>query len=224
MSSEKYYSEEDYLELSGLQHFLFCRRQWALIHIEKQWRDNLLTTEGVMMHDRVHDEKQIELRGKILVTRGIRVSSGSLGVSGQCDVVEFHRDKCGISLFGREGKWKAYPIEYKRGTSKQNQCDKAQLCAEAMCLEEMLCTRIDSGVLFYGENRRRQEVVFDETLRKLVINTLGEMHELYRRGYTPRVRQQKGCKSCSLRDLCLPELMTTQSVESYLRGKLCENC
>ncbi len=216
-------TDEEYLALSGLQHFMFCRRQWALIHIENQWKENLLTTEGSLMHDRAHDEKLSELRGDILTIRGLRISSEKLGVSGQCDVIEFHRTKTGVPLHGREGLWSVYPVEYKRGAPKANQSDAAQLCAQAMCLEEMLGTVIMEGALFYGETHRRTVVAFDHTLRNTVTEALKEMHSLYQRGYTPKSKTGKWCNSCSLNEICLPVLQQVRSVESYLMEALCEN-
>ena len=216
--------EDDYLALSGLQHFLFCRRQWALIHIENQWAENLRTTEGRLLHDRAHDETLSELRGDVLTVRGLRVSSEKLGVSGQCDVVEFHRAKAGISLHGREGLWTVYPVEYKRGEPKADQCDAAQLCAEAMCLEEMLKTSIPEGAFFYGETRRRTVVAFDQALRDTVTHALREMNEMYRRGYTPKCKTGKWCNACSLKEICLPVLQKGRSVEAYIQEALCESC
>ena len=131
------YAEEDYLMLSGIQHFAFCKRQWAMIHIEQQWAENYRTTAGEIMHKKAHDESAFEKRGNLLTVRGLRISSRSLGLSGQCDVVEFHQDENGIDLFGYEGKWNIVPVEYKRGTVKENNADELQLCAQAVCLEEM---------------------------------------------------------------------------------------
>ena len=217
------YGEEDYLMLSGLQHFLFCRRQWALIHIENQWQDNLLTTEGNIMHERVHDENLSEFRNNRLIIRGMRVSSRFLGISGQCDVVEFHKAEEGIELNGRSGKWKVFPIEYKRGNPKKEKIDEAQLCAEAMCLEEMLGTDIDEGSLYYGQTRHRIVVQFTKSLRKDVSESYKEMHQYYSRGYTPKVKTGKWCKSCSLINLCMPELMNSKSAKEYIKEMLCEN-
>ena len=134
--------EDDYRMISEIQHFAFCRRQWALIHLEQQWAENLLTTEGMLMHKRVHDENLSELRKDKLVIRGMRVVSHVLGCSGICDAVEFIRSEDGISLRGREGRWLVRPVEYKRGKPKKGQEDELQLCAQAMCLEEMLCCKI----------------------------------------------------------------------------------
>ncbi len=218
------HGDDSYLQLSGLQHFLFCRRQWALIHIENQWAENLRTTEGRLLHDRAHDETLSELRGNVLTVRGLRVSSETLGVSGQCDVVEFHRAKEGISLHGREGLWTVYPVEYKRGEPKADPCDAAQLCAQAMCLEEMLKTSISEGALFYGETRRRTVVAFDQALRDTVTDALREMNEMYRRGYTPKCKTGKRCNACSLKEICLPVLQKGRSVEAYIKEALCESC
>lgn len=211
------YNEDDYLQLSGLQHFVFCRRQWALIHIEKQWAENYRTADGQIFHRRAHDGSSREKRGDILTLRSLRISSAALGLSGQCDVVEFHRDDSGVTLAGEDGTWLPYPVEYKRGTTKESDADALQLCAQAMCLEEMLCCTIEKGALFYGETRRRAEVIFTEEMRLRVSDCAQEMHQLFARGYTPRVKPGKGCGACSLKELCLPGLERRGSASAYLR-------
>ncbi len=210
------YGEEDYLMLSGIQHFAFCRRQWAMIHIEQQWAENYRTTAGELMHKKAHDDASFEKRGDLLIIRGMRISSRNLGLSGQCDVVEFHQDENGVSLFGYDGKWKPIPVEYKRGMPKENNADELQLCAQAMCLEEMLQVYVQDGYLYYGENRRRSHVDFTDSLREEVRNAAREMHELFQRGYTPNVKPTKKCKACSLENLCLPKLQKTVKVRDYI--------
>ena len=200
------YNEEDFLQLSGLQHFRFCRRQWALIHIEHQWAENYRTIDG----DR-------------FITRGVSVYSAELGVSGQCDVLEYHRGSVGIPLSGKEGLWQPYPVEYKRGRPREDTGDTLQLCAQAMCLESMLCCDIPEGALYYGEIRRRERVSFTPELRTGVRDLLAEMHELYRRGYTPKVKPTKSCNACSLKELCLPKLMKSRAVSAYLRAAMEES-
>lgn len=214
------YSDDELLQLSGLQHFAFCRRQWALIHIENQWRGNLRTVEGDLFHSRAHDEAQRERRGDTLILRGLPVVSRTLGISGQCDVVEFHADPAGVPLHGEEGLWQPFPVEYKRGAPKAHEADALQLCAQAMCLEEMLCCSIPEGALFYGETRRRTSVPFTRELRQQVRTLLEEMHQLFRRGYTPKVKPSKSCNACSLKEVCLPVLMRKRSVADYLRGAM----
>lgn len=214
------YNEEEFLQLSGLQHFLFCRRQWALIHLEQQWAENYRTTDGELMHKRAHDAQQRERRGDVLTVRSMSIHSAKLGLSGQCDVVEFHRCPEGVSISGEQGLWLPYPVEYKRGRAKPGAEDEAQLCAQAMCLEEMLCCDIPEGALFYGETRRRQTVPFTPQLRSVVEQAVDEMHQLYRRGSTPKVKRRKGCSACSLKDLCLPKLMQKTTVKTYLRRGL----
>lgn len=211
------YREEDFLQLSGLQHFAFCRRQWALIHLEQQWRENLRTVEGDLLHRRAHDEQARERRGDKLILRGLSVASAALGISGKCDVVEFRADSGGISLRGEEGLWVPFPVEYKRGSPKPHRADELQLCAQAMCLEEMLCCTVSEGAIFYGETRRRTSVSFSRELREQVKAMLEEMHQLYRRGYTPKVRRSRSCNACSLKELCLPALMKENDVNAYLR-------
>lgn len=210
------YAEEDFLQLSGLQHFKFCRRQWALIHIEQQWAENFRTTDGAILHENAHNGDLTESRGDVLITRDMRVFSPALGVSGACDVLEFHRSAVGIPLKGRGGLWQPFPVEYKRGRPKEHDADALQLCGQAMCLEEMLCCDIPKGALYYGETRRRTEVVFTPELREEVRSLLSEMHTLYARGHTPKVKPTKGCNACSLKELCLPKLMKNKSVSAYL--------
>lgn len=214
------FKEEDYLQLSGLQHFAFCRRQWALIHIEQQWAEDFRTMDGHIFHEKAHDGAQREKRGALLITRGMSIHSPTLGVSGNCDVVEFHRGAHGICLSGQEGTWQPYPVEYKRGEPKSNDADRLQLCAQAMCLEEMLCCDIPEGALFYGQIRRREPVVFSQELREQVRELLSQMHDLYRRSHTPKVRPTKSCNACSLRELCLPKLERKRSVGEYLRQSM----
>ena len=214
------YSEEDYLMLSGIQHFAFCRRQWAMIHIEQQWDENYWTTAGQLMHKKAHDEAAFEKRGSLLVVRGLRIFSRELGLSGQCDVVEFHQSENGIELFGYDGKWHPVPVEYKHGSPKENNADELQLCAQAICLEEMLATDISDGYLFYGTNRRRSHVEFAEDLREEVKKTSKEMHELFQRGHTPNVKPSKKCKACSLENLCVPKLQKAVDVRQYIQQKI----
>ncbi len=199
---------------------MFCRRQWALIHIEQQWADNYRTVDGELMHKNAHDETFFEKRGDTLIARDLSLSSRILGVSGKSDVVEFHQDKNGIALKGQKGLWQPCPVEYKRGEPKENNCDEAQLCAQAMCLEEMLCCTINEGALFYGKSRRRQVVNFSNELRKQVSDATKEMRLLYQKGYTPKVKKKSCCNSCSLKEICLPQLKETMNVEKYIKQHL----
>lgn len=216
------YKEEQYLQLSGIQHFSFCRRQWALIHIENQWAENLRTTEGALLHERAHDESLREVRGDRITVRGVRIASSRLGVSSQCDVLEFRRGSAGVTLNGREGLWQPCPVEYKRGAPKGSDADRLQLCGQAMCLEETFCCDISEGALYYGETRRREMVCFTPELRRSVEEMLAEMHTLYDRGHTPRVKTGKFCAACSLKELCLPVLMKKRSAEAYIAAAVGE--
>ncbi len=214
------YREDEYLMLSGLQHFSFCRRQWALIHIEQQWAENERTVDGQLFHTVAHNEGKVEKRGSILITRGLHIKSAALGMSGICDVVEFHKDQQGIPLFSYEGLWRPYPVEYKKGMPKENPADELQLCAQAICLEEMLLCHIGSGSLYYGENRRRKTVEFSEELRNKVYDMAKEMHELWSKGYTPKVKMQKGCNACSLKEICIPKLGRAKAVADYIESRM----
>lgn len=217
------YKEDDFLMLSGVQHFVFCKRQWALIHIEQQWKENYFTVDGNIMHENAHDHGFTEKRKDILITRGMPVFSRTLGISGTCDVVEFHRNEEGIALRHTEGLFLPVPIEYKRGKPKEHDADALQLCAQAVCLEEMLLCRIESGFLYYGETKRRQEIVFDDGLRGQVVMMCGKMHEYFARQHTPKVKVSKACQSCSLSEICLPKLNGSISVKDYMDQNLRED-
>lgn len=210
------YDDDDFLMISGIQHFSFCPRQWGLIHIDQVWNENIKTMEGNIVHENCHDQDFIEKRGNVLISRGMRITSKTLGVTGQCDVVEFHRDdNDGCHLYGHDGLWKPFPIEYKRGQSKQIDADRLQLCCQAMCLSEMLSVPIEEGALYYHETHRRERVSLTENLRKEVKEMLDQMHHYLQTGYVPKVRPRKGCSSCSLKELCLPVICKKKSVDSY---------
>ena len=200
------YTPDDLLPLSGIQHFLFCRRQWALIHVEQQWKENAFTAEGRIMHKRADDPFFTETRNGVITARSVPVASYRLGLSGVCDVVEFTASPEGVKLPGRDGLYLPAPVEYKRGREKRDPCDEAQLCAQAICLEEMLAVTISRGSLYYGETRHRIAVELTAELRGLVREMSDEMHAYFARGYTPRVKTSKACRSCSLADICLPVL------------------
>lgn len=209
------YSDEELLPLSGIQHFGFCRRQWALIHVERRWQENYLTASGQVAHQRAHDEELRERRGSLLVLRGLFVRSAELGLSGICDIVEFREDPAGVPLAGENGTWRPVPVEYKRGRSKSGDCDRLQVCAQAMCLEEMLGCDIESGFLFYKQTQSREPVSFDAELRDAVRAATREMHQMFQRGHVPRARKGKHCKACSLVDECLPSLQQ-RSAKEYI--------
>lgn len=189
-----------------------------MIHIENLWADNVRTVEGNIMHQRAHDESATESRGDVLILRGLRVESARLGLSGACDVVEFHRHPQGVTLQGREGRWLPYPVEYKRGKPKEDDCDQLQLCAQAMCLEEMFVCEIPEGSLYYGETRRRQRISFTPEMRERVKRMAEEMRAYYDRRHTPAAKPSKACSACSLQDLCLPKLTKRESVSAYIHA------
>lgn len=216
MKSE--YTPDDLLPLSGIQHFVFCRRQWALIHVEMQWQENVLTAEGRIMHQRVNDPFFTETRNGVIIARSVPVASYALGLAGVCDVVEFIAAPEGVKLPNREGQYLVVPVEYKRGKPKRDPCDEAQLCAQAMCLEEMLATQIPRGYLYYGQTRHRIEIELTAELRMLVREIADEMHHYFRRGYTPKVKPSKACRACSLAETCLPTLQEkVVTASTYIR-------
>ncbi len=213
------FKEGDLLPLSALQHLMFCERQAALIHVEQQWAENTLTVEGSHMHRRVDETApRRELIGGALVARGLPLRSLALGLSGRADVVEFRPvDEGGAALAGVDGQWRPFPVDYKRGRPKNNDSDEVQLCAQALCLEEMLATEVPSGALFYGRNRRRRDVAFSSQLRATTRAAAARLHEIVGEGLTPRAVAEAKCRRCSLLELCLPKGMTRRSASGYLR-------
>lgn len=203
------YAEDDLLPISALQHLLYCPRQCALIHIERLWAENQWTVEGRNLHVKAHAGKGESRKGN-RQARSLMVRSLKLGIWGQTDIVEFQAEEAGLPPF---------PVEYKRGKPKAHDADRVQLCAQALCLEEMLGQSIPAGALFYGRTRRRQEVTFDEPLRQLTIETIDRLHKLIRSRRTPAaVYEKQKCERCSLRYLCLPE--AGRSAQAYLRRSI----
>jgi CRISPR-associated exonuclease Cas4 len=218
------FTEDDLLPISGLQHLVFCERQWGLIHIERQWEENRLTAEGRILHDRVH-ESGTESRPGVVVARGLHLHSFRLGLTGQADAVEFQRVEAeaggAVQLLDRSGWWRPFPVEYKRGRPKADSCDEVQLCAQAMCLEETLGVVIGSGALFYGTTRRRKEILFDGRLRTQTETLAQRMHALYSARVTPPAVYAKKCEKCSLYDRCLPRTVSKPgAVKRYMARAL----
>lgn len=214
------YAEDELLPLSALQHFAFCPRQCALIHLEGQWRENLYTTKGKLFHRRVTEEEG-EWRDGVLIVRALPLRSLRYGLVGVGDVVEFHPPPGSEKRQRPQGRpprgWTILPIEYKRGRPKGDRCDEVQLCAQALCLEEMLQREIDEGALFYGRHRRRYPVPFDDPLRSLTVETVTEVRRIQESGRTPAAPNDKRCKNCSLIDLCRPGVSGRRKrVNSYL--------
>ena len=211
------YSEDDLLPISALQHLLFCPRQCALIHVERLWAENSLTLEGRHLHEKADagkGESRKRETGGVRIARGLMLRSLRLGLFGKADVVEFRKtaDEA-VSL--------PFPIEYKRGKPKKNRCDEVQLCAQALCLEEMLSTDVPAGAIFYGKTRRRTDVVFDGPLRELTLRLIGQLREMIETRRTPAAVREKKCDRCSLLHLCLPEARPgTDAASRYLRRSL----
>lgn len=216
------YKEEDFLQLSGIQHFEFCRRQWALAYIEMQWQENIWTVEGKILHENAHNPMTKEKRGDLLIVRALPIHSREMGVSGECDVVEFHKSMQGIYLSGHNGLYTVVPVEYKRGKPKKDDSDILQVTAQAMCLEEMLCCNIEYGYIYYGETKHRTKVEFSEDIRIKVKEIFNEMHRYYDQQHTPKVKISKKCKACSLKDICVPVLNKKKSVSEYIDRMISE--
>jgi CRISPR-associated exonuclease Cas4 len=207
------HTEDQLLPLSALQHWLYCPRQCALIHLEQVWAENKFTAEGQNLHKKAHEGPD-ETRAGVRITRSLPVRSLTLGISGQCDVVEFHpvgrnpQSDLRSEISNLKCAQRIVPVEYKRGKPKSHRADEVQLCAQAMCLEEMLGVEISEGCLYYGENRRRSEVVFAPELRQLVRETAASLHGMMDRRLTPVAEYEaRRCDACSLIELCQPKAM-----------------
>lgn len=275
-----FFSDDELLPISGLQHIAFCPRQCALIHLERVWIENYLTASGKVMHERVHNAPS-ESRGNVRTARGLMLRSTKLGLTGVADVVEFHRIEPEEDLFEsactgnktadpsneletnfasldlntfcvresdsdqsplpeqhlllsgkppseelltavhlpkKRGLWRPYPVEYKRGNPKKDNCDTIQLCAQAICLEEMLHCVIHEGALYYGQTKRREIILFNDSLRHETEQLAQTFHTLINSGQTPSPNFSPKCRACSLADECLPE-MKTNTVLNYLNDQ-----
>lgn len=209
------YPEEDFLQLSALQHFVFCQRQCALIHIEQAWTENVLTAEGRIMHENVHEERAENIAG-IRIVHGMPLRSFELGLSGKADTIEFHKTN-------ENRKWIPFPVEYKHGKPKSDDSDKIQLCAQALCLEEMMKVKILSGALFYGRTRHRLNVIFDDVLKQKTKETAIKLHIFIEKGKTPPPVYTPKCKSCSFIDECLPKTISKKvPTKKYLLKEIAE--
>ncbi len=225
------FAETDLLPISALQHLAFCERQWALIHLEGIWAENRLTVEGNVLHERA-DTPGTEVRGRLRIARGLRLRSLQLGLVGIADVVEFHRidegkvtdiAAPGLQIENVAGQWRAEPVEYKRGKPKTDYCDEVQLCAQALCLEEMLEVSLPLGSLYYGQPHQRFEIVFDDPLRNKTRELITKLHDLNHAGRTPQVQYKRKCESCSLLEHCMPKITGNQrSARGYFSDALIE--
>jgi len=227
------HSEDDLLPLSALQHLLFCPRRAALVHIEGVWDESRATAEGSILHERVHSSGS-ESRGDVRIARSLRLHSLRLGLVGQADVVEFHRLPdagpaqeasgslpAGVALTGVKGLWKPFPIEYKVGRLRHERAYEVQLCAQALCLEEMLNVQVPQGALYYGKTARRLQIAFDERLRKDTEEAARRLHDLIGSGKTPTARYEKKCGECSLLNVCMPKVTGVRhNVGSYVQKEL----
>jgi CRISPR-associated exonuclease Cas4 len=219
------FSEDDLLPISGLQHLAYCERQAALIYVERVWVENIWTTEGAHLHEKVTSGDR-ESRGELRISRDLALRSLRLGLTGRADVVEFHRASKGASgacLAGASGLWQPLPVEYKRGRPKRHRADEIQLCAQALCLEEMLVVGIESGALFYGQTRRRLSVAFDGELRAITERAAFRLREIISTGTTPALPYKPArCDECSLLDACQPKTIG-RDVGGYLRQAIGES-
>lgn len=225
------YAEDDLIVISALQHFAFCERQCALIHLEQVWEENRLTAEGKVLHERV-DQTTSESRRDVRIATSVRIRSLRIGITGVIDLLEFHRlenpvdengETVGATLPRASGFWRPFPVEYKRGKPKENRADEIQLCAQGLALEEMLGVAIPAGALFYGQTRRRLDVPFDEDLRGLTERMAAGVHALLDGGRTPPAAYSPKCKSCSLFDICRPRLSERRSAKKWIERALAED-
>ena len=219
------YTEDDMLMLSGIQHFVFCPRQWALIHIEQVWSDNRLTVEGQLLHQQADDPFYRQKNGECVSLRSVSIASKELGLYGFSDVVELRPSDYATDCIQHPsypGYWKPFPVEYKRGHSKPDERDEVQLAAQVICLEEMHNIKIDHAYLFYWEVRRREEIAINENLRRLTKHHADEMHRIFKTGVVPKAEKSRKCYHCSLFDICLPDTKVKLLATNYLKKNLYE--
>ncbi|MEX0736928.1 MAG: CRISPR-associated protein Cas4 [Bacteroidota bacterium] len=217
------YTEDEFIQLSALQHYVFCPRQCALIHVEGQWDENVYTVKGGILHEKV-DTDTYETRGTLKTVRGLRVHSARLGIVGRCDVVEFRSlSKVAFSLDESVAKTtvnavEIMPVEFKSGQTKHDISDKVQLCAQAFCLEEMMHTRVDRGAFFYGRVRRREVVEITQELRAQTESIIASVREIVSKRIVPSAQYMEKCKRCSLEDACQPKAMNERKLHAYIQG------
>lgn len=219
------YAEDDMLMLSGIQHFMFCPRQWALIHIEQSWEENRLTMEGQLLHTNVDNPSYRQKNGETITLRSVSIASKTLGLYGVTDAVELlpaTEEEGGILHKAYSGLWRPFPVEYKRGKPKRTSIDEVQLAAQVMCLEEMYDICIEYGALYYGETRHREVISINQTLRNQTIECAKEMHRVFGAGTIPKAEKGKHCKNCSLVDICMPDMDNCSKVSTYLKKYLYE--
>ncbi|MBN1300841.1 MAG: CRISPR-associated protein Cas4 [Melioribacteraceae bacterium] len=202
------YAEDDFIMISALQHYVYCPRQCGLIHVDDVWQENLFTTRGNILHEKV-DTDTYESRGNVKTVRGLRVHSFQYGIVGRCDVVEFHENQTGKSVL---------PVEFKSGIPKDDLSDKVQLCAQVLCLEEMLITKITQGAFFYGKIRRRNFVEIDNELRAQTENIINSVREIVASKKIPLAEYAVKCKNCSLQPICQPKAMNSRKLKNYMKG------
>lgn len=216
-TSPRLYTKDEMLQLSGIQHYVFCPRQWALIHIEQQWVDNSLTAEGSLLHENVDNPFIRETNGSQTITlRGFRLASAVLGLSGIADAIEIYPHENAPTSKQELLKSKLYdamPIEYKRGKPKISDCDRIQVVAQAIILEEMLGIKISKGAVFYWGTRHRERFDISPELRKETMKTVAEMHKTFNNNATPPAIKKSCCKNCSLFDICLPSLKGRSAIK-----------
>lgn len=219
------YTEDEMLMLSGIQHYAFCPRQWALIHIEQQWDENILTAEGRIMHQLVDDPFYRQKMGDVICMRSVNLASKELGLYGVSDIIELHTTSSSNNAITHPkypGYWIPYPIEYKHGRPKDTDIDIVQLVAQAMCIEEQYNIVIARGAIFYGAIRRREEVVITEELREIVRQYASSMHEVFANMLTPKAVKESHCERCSLVDICMPNTNVPNSASKYIEQNLYE--
>ena len=212
--------------LSGIQHYMFCPRQWALIHIEQQWADNRLTTEGQLLHKNVDNPFYRQKNGDTITLRSLHIASKRLGLYGITDAVELipsDSPEDSITHTRYPGYWKPYPVEYKRGHSKPDERDEVQLAAQAICLEEMYGINIPYGALYYDEVKHRETIAISEGLRKTTQQCAKQMHDIFKSGIMPKPVKASHCRNCSLKDICMPEMSDCTQVKTYLNNNLYED-
>jgi len=221
----KKFDEIERMPISSLKQFVYCQRRYALMYIECEWGSNYKIVEGDILHERVDDPFFNEKRGNVHISRSVPIYSDSLNLYGVADIVEFIKDEHGIEISGKKGLWRINPVEYKNGKPEKSNSDNFQLCAQAMCLEEMFQTKIYTGDIYYGKIKRRIEIMFTEELRNDVKSQVENMIDLLLKQEIPSKPENQICNLCSLVDICIPEISVRiqksfkNQVSSLMKGE-----
>lgn len=221
----KRFEDFDRLSLSSLKQYIYCKRRFALMYVECEWGSNYKIVEGDLFHERVDNPLFSEKRGDLHISRSVPIYSDVMNLYGVADIIEFIKDDSGIKIHGKRERWRINPVEYKNGKPEKSNADNFQLCAQALCLEEMFNTNIEHGDIYYGKIKRRVTVDFTNELRSDVKEQVKNMKELLEQQLLPPKPKNQNCSLCSLENVCIPTIIRNQTsvkdrIAAIVKGEL----